>query len=106
MLIVVLGVLENSKQIDNFLQMCYNVIQKKRVIHMSTVTIRLNQEEEVFFKSYAQLTGKSLSSLFKKALERDIEDEYDLKIYQQAYAEYKEDPETISHADFKKELGL
>ena len=73
---------------------------------MSTVTIRLNQEEEIFFKSYAQLTGQSLSSLFKKALERDIEDEYDLKIYHQAYAEYKADPETISHADFKKDLGL
>lgn len=73
---------------------------------MSTVTIRLNQEEEIFFKSYAQLTGQSLSSLFKKALERAIEDEYDLKIYHQAYAEYKADPETISHADFKKELGL
>ncbi|HFI0147560.1 TPA: type II toxin-antitoxin system RelB family antitoxin [Streptococcus suis] len=73
---------------------------------MSTVTIRLNKEEEVFFKSYAQLTGKSLSSLFKKALERDIEDEYDLSIYRQAYEEYQKDPETISHADFKKELGL
>ncbi len=33
---------------------------------MSTVTIRLNQEEEVFFKSYAQLTGQSLSSLLRK----------------------------------------
>ncbi|MGU7972871.1 type II toxin-antitoxin system RelB family antitoxin [Streptococcus suis] len=73
---------------------------------MSTITIRLNKEEEVFFKSYAQLTGQSLSSLFKKALERDIEDEYDLSIYRQAYEEYQKDPETISHADFKKELGL
>ncbi|HFI0405129.1 TPA: type II toxin-antitoxin system RelB family antitoxin [Streptococcus suis] len=73
---------------------------------MSTVTIRLNKEEEVFFKSYAQLTGQSLSSLFKKALERNIEDEYDLTIYRQAYEEYQKDPETISHADFKKELGL
>ncbi|WP_159584204.1 type II toxin-antitoxin system RelB family antitoxin [Streptococcus halichoeri] len=73
---------------------------------MSTVTIRLNQEEEVFFKSYAQLTGQSLSSLFKKALERDIEDKYDLKVYNQAYAEYEADPQTISHADFKKELDL
>ncbi|NQJ69572.1 translation repressor RelB [Streptococcus suis] len=73
---------------------------------MSTVTIRLNKEEEVFFKSYAQLTGQSLSSLFKKALERTIEDEYDLSIYRQAYEEYQKDPETISHADFKKELGL
>lgn len=73
---------------------------------MSTVTVRLNQEEEIFFKSYAQLTGQSLSSLFKRALETTIQDEYDLKIYQQAYKEYKADPETISHADFKKELGL
>lgn len=73
---------------------------------MSTVTIRLNHEEETYFKSYAQLTGQSLSSLFKKALERSIEEEYDLKIYHQAYAEYKADSETINHADFKKELGL
>ncbi|MBF0818343.1 type II toxin-antitoxin system RelB family antitoxin [Streptococcus acidominimus] len=73
---------------------------------MSTVTVRLNQEEEIFFKSYAQLTGQSLSSLFKRALETTIQDEYDLKIYQQAYKEYQADPETISHADFKKELGL
>ncbi|HFU4448355.1 TPA: type II toxin-antitoxin system RelB family antitoxin [Streptococcus suis] len=73
---------------------------------MSTVTVRLNQEEETFFKSYAQLTGQSLSSLFKKALEWTIEDEFDLKIYRQAYKEYQDDPETISHADFKKELGF
>ncbi|HFI0064568.1 TPA: type II toxin-antitoxin system RelB family antitoxin [Streptococcus suis] len=73
---------------------------------MSTVTVRLNQEEETFFKSYVQLTGQSLSSLFKKALERTIEDEFDLKIYHQSYKEYQEDPETISHADFKKELGF
>ena len=65
---------------------------------MSTVTIRLNQEEEVFFKSYAQLTGKSLSSLFKKALERDIEDEYDLKIYKE-YLKEKDTLKTYSHKE-------
>lgn len=47
--------------------------------------------------------GKTLAVV---PLERDIEDEYDLKIYHQAYDEYKANPETISHADFKKELGL
>lgn len=72
---------------------------------MSTVTVRLNQEE-VFFKGYAELTGQSLSSLFKKALESTIQDEYDLKIYKEAYKEYQEDSETIPHADFKKELGF
>ncbi|TWT10496.1 type II toxin-antitoxin system RelB family antitoxin [Streptococcus sp. sy004] len=72
---------------------------------MGTITIRLNQEE-TFFKSYAQVTGQSLSSLFKKVIERDIEDEYDLNLYKQAYAEYQENPETISRADFKRELGF
>lgn len=35
---------------------------------MSTVSVRLNQEEETFFKSYAVLAGKSLSTLMKEAL--------------------------------------
>ncbi|WP_307977080.1 type II toxin-antitoxin system RelB family antitoxin [uncultured Streptococcus sp.] len=59
---------------------------------MSTVTVRLNQEEEIFFKTYAKMTGQSLSSLFKKALEQSIEDEYGLKIYKQAFKEYQDDP--------------
>lgn len=73
---------------------------------MSTVSVRLNQEEETFFKSYAVLAGKSLSTLMKEALAQSIEDEYDLKVYRQVFKEYEEDPETISHADFKKELGF
>lgn len=73
---------------------------------MTTITVRLNDQEEKFFKNYAQLTGQSLSSLFKKTLEMAIEDEYDLKIYHQAMKEYQEDAVIISHADFKKELGF
>ena len=34
------------------------------------------------------------------------EDECDLKYYQQALKEYQNDPETISHADFKKKVGI
>ncbi|MFU2163670.1 type II toxin-antitoxin system RelB family antitoxin [Streptococcus pluranimalium] len=73
---------------------------------MSTVTIRLNQEEETFFKSYASLQGASLSTLFKQSLAQQIEDAHDLNIYKQAKAQYLEDMETVSHADFKKSLGF
>ena len=73
---------------------------------MTTVSVRLNQEEEAFFKSYAALTGKNLSTLFKESLAKNIEDEYDLKVYQTAFKEYQEDSETMSHADFKKDLGF
>lgn len=73
---------------------------------MGTVTVRLNQEEEAFFKGYAQLKGESLSSLFKKALEGKIEDELDVAIYQEAHQASQGESETLSHAVFKKELGF
>ena len=72
----------------------------------STVTVRLNQKEEELFKGYSELSGQSISTLLKKALVTRIEDELDLKAYQEAYQDYLDDPETISHADFKKALGF
>lgn len=73
---------------------------------MATISVRLNQEEEALFKSYASLQGVSLSTLFKRSLAEEIEDAHDLNIYQQAKAEYLDDTETMSHADFKKSLGF
>lgn len=73
---------------------------------MATISIRLNQQEEELFKGYAEITGENLSTLFKEALKKSIDDEYDLQAYKEAYKEYQQDSETISHADFKKELGL
>lgn len=46
---------------------------------MSTTTIRLNAEEEAMFQSYADLTGKPLSTLLKEALTEQIEDFLDLQ---------------------------
>lgn len=73
---------------------------------MTTITVRLNHNEEELFKGYSQLSGESISTLLKKALKNNIEDDFDLKAYQEAYQEYQKDPETISHADFKKQLGF
>ena len=73
---------------------------------MATISIRLNQQEEELFKGYAELTGENLSTLFKEALKKSIDDEYDLQVYKEAYKEYQQDPVTISHADFLKELGF
>lgn len=73
---------------------------------MSTVTVRLNQEEESLFNAYAKLTGEGLSTLFKRKLAEAIEDEYDLKVYKQAKAEFEADPVTYSMEEVKKELGL
>ncbi|MEX5397993.1 DUF6290 family protein [Streptococcus sp. ZJ93] len=46
------------------------------------LSINLHENEWNLFK--IRLTWQSLSSLFKEALECDIKNEYDLKIYHQA----------------------
>ena len=74
---------------------------------MSTITIRLNSEEENTFNEYAKLHGIPLSTLFKQSLEERIEDEIDMKILK----EYEEDVkngniEVYTHAEVMKILGL
>lgn len=69
-------------------------------------SIRLNAEEEKLFKSYANFHGISLGEAMKTALLEKIEDEYDIALAERAHEEYLKDPETISHEDLMKELGL
>lgn len=74
---------------------------------MPTISLRLNQEEEIIFKNYSNFTGEPLSTLLKNTLLEKIEDEYDLKLI----AEYEEDKkkgnfELTDYDDAWRELGL
>lgn len=71
-----------------------------------TVSLRLNKEEEMLIKKYAELKNMSLSDLFRNALMEKIEDEYDLECYKKAMEEYQKDPETYTLEEVKKELGI
>jgi len=51
-------------------------------------SIRLTDEERALAESYASLHSYSLSEAFKRALFEKIEDEYDVALGQEAYAEY------------------
>ena len=51
-------------------------------------SIRLTEEERLLAESYAKLHSFSLSEAFKTALFEKIEDEYDIRIGQEAYDEY------------------
>ena len=42
---------------------------------MKTVYVRLNAQEERAFTAYADLMGEPLSTLFKKLMEEEFEDE-------------------------------
>lgn len=71
-----------------------------------TVSLRLNNEDSEVLKAYAALNHLSVSELIRKAVFERIEDEYDIKAYDEALAEYKKNPVTYSFEDIEKELGL
>ncbi len=71
---------------------------------MSTISIRLNKQEEELFKSYATYTGETLSRLFKSALAEQIEDQLDYETGMKALKRFETNPVTHSIDDVIKEL--
>lgn len=51
-------------------------------------SIRLTETEKALAESYAKIHALSLGEAFKKALFEKIEDEYDIAVSEEAYAEY------------------
>ncbi len=71
-----------------------------------TVSLRLNERESMLFKKYADINGITVSELIRQSVLERIEDEYDLKDYEKALAEYNANPVTYSLDEVEKELGL
>ena len=71
-----------------------------------TISVRLNKEDTELFKKYAELNNMSLSDMIRNAVLEKIEDEYDLKCYEEAIKEYKKNPVTYSHEEVAKMLDL
>ena len=71
-----------------------------------TISLRLNEEESALFKKYAEMNGLTLSELIRQSVLERIEDEYDLKAYEKAVADYKANPVTYSLDEVEEELGL
>lgn len=51
-------------------------------------SIRLTEQEKLIADSYARLHSLSLGEAFKQALFEKIEDEYDIAVAEEAYADY------------------
>lgn len=71
-----------------------------------TISVQLNNEESMLFEKYAEKHNMSLSDLIRQAIMERIEDEYDLKLYNEAMEEFKKNPVTYSHEEMKKMLEL
>ena len=72
----------------------------------TTITIRLNQEDKDLIKAYADLNRKSIASIMLESVLDRIEDEMDIKLYEQAKAEFMENPVTYSLDEVEQILGI
>ncbi len=66
---------------------------------MSTITLRLQDDEKKLVNSYAKMHGISVSEFARRSMFDQIEDEFDLKELNKATAEWEKDPVTYSHED-------
>ena len=71
-----------------------------------TISLRLNDADTMLIKKYAEMNGMSVSDLVRQSVLERIEDEFDLKAYETAMAEYRANPVTYTMDDMEKELGL
>ena len=70
------------------------------------ISFRLSEQENNVFKKYAEMNHMSVSDLIRQSVMERIEDEYDLKIYEDAMAAYQKNPVTYTHDEVKKILEL
>ena len=74
---------------------------------MTTLTVRLNQEEEKIFNSVANLYGGKLSPAIKQLALEKIEDEYDMQLIKDfEEREERNEVNLISLDELKKELEI
>ncbi len=66
---------------------------------MATISIRLNEQDSNFIRKYAEFKNISISDLVRQAVIHHIEDEIDIRAYNKAMKEYKENPVTYTHEE-------
>lgn len=71
-----------------------------------SISLRLSEEDTNLIKAYAALNGMSVSELVRRSVIERIEEEYDLKAYEEAMEEYELNPVTFSHEDVARMLEL
>lgn len=71
-----------------------------------TISLRLSDEDTMFFKKYAEMNGITVSEPVRQSVPERIEDEYDLEAYEKALREYKKNPVTYSHEEVAGMLDL
>lgn len=71
-----------------------------------SITIRVTEQETELIKRMAEFYGKTVSEYIRTTLLEKIEDEFDIKVGEEALKEYKENPVSYSFEEVNKMLGI
>lgn len=67
-----------------------------------TMTVRLGQQEKALIADYAKTFGTTASDFMRRSALERIEDEIDLRAWEDAKTEFDADPETIPATEIAK----
>lgn len=81
-----------------------NTMCVKEVDRMGMISVQLNEEDERLIRAYAKSNNLSLSTLIRDAVLKRIEDEHDLKLYNEAISVHQKHSEAISFDTMVKDL--
>ena len=70
------------------------------------ISLELSEEDVALFRKHADLHNISLSEFIRNAVFERIEDEYDLKVYEEALEEFKKDPTTYTLDEIKERFKI
>lgn len=73
---------------------------------MGVISLRLNDRDAALVKDYAAMNNMSVSDLIRQSVIDRIEDEYDLRAYDKAMAEFQKNPKTYTLDEVEEALGL
>ena len=71
---------------------------------MSTMTMRIDEEDAAIVRKYAEFEGKTISDFIRDAVFEKIEDQQDLDALRAAVAD--DNGERRTHAQVLEELGM
>ena len=72
---------------------------------MTTISLRISEQDEKLIKEYAKANNISVSALFRESVLEKIEDSIDLNLYVEEIKAYKERPESISFDEMLEGLA-
>lgn len=73
---------------------------------MAVLSVRLEDIEYQALSKYAKANGVSMNKALKEAFFEMLEEQYDLKLFDKAYAEYVKNPKTYSTEEVCDKLGI